>query len=114
MNDEIRMVMADNEMPFAIVPHEMLNLDFFNQEAAADPAVIAKVNELNTVLSSDRMVALPSVIKDVVGMFILKLDGPIDETQMEVVRMFCEPLAAHLDAYNATEVTKLLPDLKKV
>lgn len=114
MNDEIRMVMADNEMPFAIVPHEMLNLDAFPQEAAADPSVVSKVHELNTLLLADRMIAVPSVMKDVEGMFILKLDGEPDESQLEVVCMFCEPLKDLLDAYNAAEVYALLPDLKKV
>ena len=114
MNDEIRMVMADNEMPFAILPHEMLGLDSFKQEDSALPDVVARIHELNTVLANDRMDVVPSVMSDVYGILILKLDVELDETQLDLVSMFCSPLADVLEAYGAAEVSKLLPDQKKV
>lgn len=114
MNEEIRMVMADNEMPFAILPHEMLGLDPFPPEHAVQPDVVAKIHELNTVLANDNLVVVPSVLSEVYGMLILKLDVELDDTQIELVRMFCSPLSSVLNAYGADAVSKLLPDQDKV
>lgn len=114
MNEEIRMVMADNETPFAILPHEMLGLDFFSQQDSVLPDVVAKIHELNTLLAADRMVIVPSVMNEVYGIFILKLDVELDDTQRDLVGMFTTPLADVLEAYGAAEISKLLSDQKKV
>lgn len=108
MTLELRMIMADVEGPFAILPHEMIGIDAFPGTAAAQPDVVAKMHEVNTVLKPHGCVCIPSVVEGVDGMLVVKLHSQLNEQSLEVIRMFGQPLYALLEQYNASE---LLPHL---
>lgn len=102
MNSKIKMMMTDCETPFAIMPYEMLNIDM---DAVPDkPALYSKLLEVNTMLAKDQLVAVPSMVEGVDGLFLVRLnEREYTDSDLAAIRLFLEPVheQATLEAIGA-------------
>lgn len=80
---------GDDEINCSIFPPEQFGID---PDAGVTDAVIDTLGEFNLVLADRNVVALPSYVQGMSGVFIAKLDVELSDNDREVYAMFLEPV----------------------
>lgn len=107
MNNDLAMIMADCDTPYAIVPNEMVGID---GEYGTVFDMMDKLHEVNTVLRAQSIAVVPSFIENVEGLFLVQYNQELSSEAMTVIEMFVQPVIDNniIERIGAEELANLL------
>lgn len=95
MSQALQMVVADfqgdDELTCSLFPATMFGLPDDDTLEITDEAIMA-ISEFNIAVESQNLVAIPSTVPGVTGIFIAKIGIELDENARAAIEMFVEPI----------------------
>lgn len=95
MSQALQMVVADfqgdDELTCSIFPASMFGLPDNDSTEITDEAITA-IAEFNIAVAAENIVAVPSAVPGVTGIFIAKLGITLDDNARAAFEMFAEPI----------------------